>query len=286
MHPILFDFGFYQLHTYGVLLALGFLAAFFFAHFEARRAGVDPMVIPDLLIWVFAGGILGARLFYVIIHHEEFHGLLQVLAIWKGGQVFYGGFIGAVIAGVLFARRRGLKVLDLSDLSLPAAMLGQAIGRWGCFCAGCCYGKKVSPSCPLGVAFPADEHSLVPTVSQNPDPLHPTHFLHPTQIYMSLNAFILWLVLWFLLRKRKHRGVVTGAALVLYAVTRSVIELFRGDVAERVYYGPLSTSQWASVPVLLVGLWFIFTARKRPLPVDLPASGPAREEKHQGRQGK
>jgi phosphatidylglycerol:prolipoprotein diacylglycerol transferase len=266
MHPILYDFGFFPLRTYGVMLALGFLAAFIFARLQAKRAGIDPNIIPDLLIWIFAGGIIGARLLYVAIHYKEFDNPIEIFAIWKGGQVYYGGFIGAVIAGYIFAKRRKLKVLDLADLAMPAAMLGQAIGRWGCFMAGCCYGKQADPDFPLGVAFPKIDKSLIPPECQNADLAHPTCFLHPTQLYMSANALILWLVLWFLLRRRKHRGVVTGAALVLYAVTRSVLELWRGDMDERGLTHGLSTSQWVSIPILLLGVYFIVAGRKRPVP--------------------
>jgi phosphatidylglycerol:prolipoprotein diacylglycerol transferase len=269
MHPVLYEIWDFPLRTYGVMLALGFLAAFIFARLQAKRADIDPNIIPDLLIWIFAGGILGARLLYVVIHSEEFSNLMDILAIWKGGQVYYGGFAGAVIAGYIFARRRKLKVLDLADLAMPAAMLGQAIGRWGCFMAGCCYGKVADPDFPLGVAFPKIEKSLIPEQCQNADLAHPTCYLHPSQLYMSANAVILWLVLWFLLRKRRHRGLVTGATLVLYATSRSILEYWRGDAAERVETLGLSTSQWVSVPVLLFGIYLLMTLRKRPVPTKI-----------------
>ncbi len=266
MHPIIFDFGAFPLRTYGVMLALGFLCAFIFARLQAKRVGIDSNSIPDLLIWVFVGGILGARLLYVAIHREEFDNPLLVFAIWKGGQVFYGGFIGGFLAGILFARRRKINVLDLADLSMPATLLGLTFGRWGCFMAGCCYGKIVDPGFPLGVAFPRIAHTLIPPVCQNADPAHPTCFLHPIQLYSSANAFILFLIVWFMLRRRTHRGVVTGAALVLYAVTRSIIELWRADTVERVYYFGLSTSQWFSIPILLAGLYLLVSSRRRPVP--------------------
>jgi phosphatidylglycerol:prolipoprotein diacylglycerol transferase len=266
MHPILIDLGFKEIHTYGLMLALGFLAALFLCRFEARRARVDPAIVPDLFIWVLGGGIIGARLLYVMIHLEEFTDFVSVIAIWKGGLVYYGGFIGGVIGGVIFARRRKIPVLDLADLAMPAAMLAQGIGRWGCYMAGCCYGKIVDPSFPLGIAFPADKASLIPPNLQNEDMLHPTTFLHPTQIYKSVNAFLLSLICWLILRHRKYRGVVTGVFLILYAITRSIVEVYRGDIYERVFYGPLSTSQWTSVPILLFGLYLLVTCRKRPVP--------------------
>jgi phosphatidylglycerol:prolipoprotein diacylglycerol transferase len=274
MHPILIDLGFKQLHTYGLMLALGFLAALLFCRHESKRIGLNPALVPDLLLWVIGGGIIGARLLYVVIHAEEFTDVVSIFAIWKGGLVYYGGFAGGVTGGIIFARRHKIKVLDLADLSMPAAMLGQGIGRWGCFMAGCCYGKQVDASFPLGVAFPASKDSLIPANLQNPDMAHPTVFLHPTQLYMSFNALVLFLVCWWLFRHRKHRGVVTGVLLVLYAVTRSCIEMLRGDYLERVFFGPLSTSQWASVPLLLFGLYLLITCRPRPVP-----AAPALKEK-------
>lgn len=314
MHPILYDFGFYKLHTYGVLLALGFLAALILGRIEAKRMGIKPAIISDVLIWVLGFGILGARIVYVIIHPED---LSSFFAIWKGGLVYYGGFIGGTVGGILFALRRKVSVLDLADLAMPCAMLGQFIGRWGCFMAGCCYGKATKDS-PPGVAFPASPDSLIPPTSQNldleqferlkelkglpefekfdglslseqlyevnkldpsmaerweelqflnkcADPDHAV-YLHPTQVYMSLNALILFILLWILLRRRKYRGVVVSAFCLLYAVSRFLIELVRGDAMERGYQGPLSSSQWISVFIVLFGIYLFWTRRRRPVP--------------------
>jgi len=242
MHPILFDLGFYKIRFYGLMLALGFLAALIFCRFESKRIRVKPMLMSDLLIWTLIGGIVGARLLYMII------------------------FLGGVTGAYLFARSKKISFIDLADLATPALMLGQALGRWGCFMAGCCYGKVVDADFPLGVAYPVDPDSLIPPALQNPDMAHPTHFLHPSQLYLSANGLILWLILWFLLRRRTCRGQVTGAFLILYAATRSFFGIFRGDAAERVFYGPLSTSQWVSVPVMLIGIYLLATCRKRPAP--------------------
>lgn len=266
MHPILFDFGFYKLHTYGLMLALAFLTALIYARHAAKRINVDPAHMSDLLIWTLLGGILGARLLYFIIHPEEFSNIAGFFAIWKGGLVYYGGFIGGVVGGLIYVRRKKLNTLDLSDLAMPAIMLGQAIGRIGCFMAGCCYGKPVDHDHPLGIAFPEKPDTLIPPPYQNADLANPTCFLHPSQLYMAVNGLVLGLLLWFLFTRRKKRGVVTGVFLVLYPITRSYIELFRGDNAERVFYGPLSTSQWVSVPVFLFGIYLLVSSRKRPVP--------------------
>jgi len=267
MHPILFRFDFlnYNLHTYGPLLALGFIAALFWGRYAAKKAGFDPIHVSDLLVWAILGGILGARSLYVLIHLEEFSNPLDIFAVWKGGLVYYGGFLGGATGGIFYCRRHKLNILSFADIIMPALMLGQAIGRWGCLMAGCCYGKVISPDSPLGIAFPIKEDSLIPPQFQNPDMGNPTNFLHPAQIYMSLNALVIWLILWAFLSKRKSYGQVTGLFLIFYGITRSILELVRGDFGERVYYAALSTSQWVSVPVLLFGVYLVVTARKRPL---------------------
>ncbi|MFH2001405.1 MAG: prolipoprotein diacylglyceryl transferase [Planctomycetota bacterium] len=275
MHPILYDLGFYKLHTYGVMLALGFLAALFFCRHESRRINVNPNLMSDLLVWALGGGILGARILYMAIHPEEYTGLLSFFAIWKGGLVYYGGLLGGCIGGYIFARRNKIPYIDLCDLATPALMLGQAIGRWGCLMAGCCYGREVDACFPLGIAFPAKPDSLIPLDLQNPDPNQITHWLHPSQLYMSFNGILLWFVLWMVLRHRKYRGQVTGLCFVLYAISRSIIENFRGDVGERVFFGPLSTSQWVSVPILLVGVILLVTCRRRPV---IPVSQKTHED--------
>lgn len=272
MQPILYDFGFYKLHTYGVMLAFGFLAALFFCRFEARRINAHPNVMSDLLVWAIGGGILGARVLYMAIHPEEFTGILSFFAIWKGGLVYYGGFIGGCLGAYIFARRNKIHYLDLCDLGTPALMLGQGIGRWGCLMAGCCYGREVDAEFPLGIAFPAKTDSLIPVELQNIDMDQATHWLHPSQLYMAFNGLLLWIVLWIFLRRRKHRGLVTGLFLILYAASRSIIENFRGDVGERVFFGPLSTSQWVSVPVLLIGVALLLTCRSRPVPYEVGAA--------------
>ena len=174
----------------------------------------------------------------------------------------------------LFARRNKIRFLSLVDLSLPAVMLGQSIGRWGCLMAGCCYGKEVDADHPFGIAYPASEYSLIPMKLQNPDMENPVHFLHPTQIYNSINAFLIFLVLWLVLRQSKRRGLVTAVFLILYSITRSCLETFRGDFAERGNFGPLSTSQWISVFLGSLGLYLFFRSRKE----QAKEAGPSRKK--------
>lgn len=263
MYPILGEpFGF-PIRAFGVMVALAFTLALWFTSREARRTKlVHPDVIGDLLLWVMAGGILGARALYVIVHWDKDFAAhpLQVLAIWKGGLVSYGGFIGAFLMGYWFCRRRKIPFLELADLCMPGTMLGQATGRIGCLLVGDDYGK-VAPDLPWAIRFPDNPDSLLPAELRGQP-------LHPTQIYMMLKAALIFAILAWLARRRQFTGQILFTALMLYPLLRSIVEIFRGDAVERGIYGSLSTAQWISIPTFLVGVigyWVCWRrARLRP----------------------
>ncbi len=129
MHPILIRFGDFTLHTYGVLLALGFLLAVFLAREEGRRAGIDPDVMLDLSFYLLVGALLGSRLFYVLTNWPEFaENPIDVVKFWRGGLVFYGGLIFAFLIGTWYVRKYRLNFQKLADVAAPSIALGQALG--------------------------------------------------------------------------------------------------------------------------------------------------------------
>src|SRR5262245_16684132 len=167
MHPTLFRLpeflpliGGLPIKSFGVMVALGFLAGLYFTLWQAKRHQIKPELIQDLFMWVILGAILGARLMYVAVHPGEFKSIGQVLAIWNGGLVFYGGFFGAVILGIWFLRRRKVPVLEVADVSMPGGFLGLSIGRWGCLLVGDDYGRPTDV--PWAIKFPDVEDSLMP----------------------------------------------------------------------------------------------------------------------------
>ncbi len=259
MYPILGEpFGI-PIRAFGVMVALAFLAAYWWSSREARRTGkIDPEAIGDLLMWVMIGGILGARILYVIVQWKEFADEpLLALQIWKGGLVSYGGFVGAFLSGWIFTRRRKIDYVTLGDVCMPGVLLGQAIGRIGCLLVGDDFGKRAE-GLPWAIRFPTDQ----------PDSLLPVHLrgepLHPTQIYMMLQAFTIFLILSWVARHQRFRGQVFYLALILYPIGRSICEIYRGDDDARGIYSGLSTAQWISIPVFLIGLTgFILAARNR-----------------------
>ena len=145
-----------------------------------------------------------------------------------------------------------------ADVALPCVMLGLGIGRWGCMMVGCCFGN-IAPDLPWAVRFPDLPDSIM--MQTHPDLIGQP--LHPTQLYMSLNAFAIFVILSLVLRRRKFEGQVFYLCLILYAISRSTIEFFRGDNEDRVYFGPLSTSQWISIAVALFAIWMYILRRRR-----------------------
>jgi phosphatidylglycerol:prolipoprotein diacylglycerol transferase len=222
MHPVLFQFvafgRTFVIHTYGFFIALGLLAAIFISKREARLVDQDPEKIADLIFWILVAAILGSRIFYVIVYWDQFYPdkLLDVVKIWEGGLVFYGGFIGAVIASVIFLRKNNLPFWKSADILAPAIPFGHALGRLGCFSAGCCFGKECH--LPWAVTF------------TNPEALAKLNVpLHPTQIYESSVNFLIFLFIINYKRAKKFDGQVFLTYVMIYAVARSILETFRGD---------------------------------------------------------
>jgi phosphatidylglycerol:prolipoprotein diacylglycerol transferase len=252
MYPIFFKIGdVFTLHAFGVMVALGFLAGLWYSTKEARRTGiVSEAVVNDLFLWLIVGGILGARALYVGIHWEDFkpgpnRSIWGIFQIWRGGIVSVGGFFGAFFLGWIFCKKRHVKFLDLADICMPGAMLGQSIGRIGCFLVGDDYGRP-APNLPWAVTFPKIEGSLLPEKWQGVP-------LHPTQLYMLIKAFLIFLILAWVAKHKRFAGQVLFSAMILYPIGRWICEIYRGDEAERgIYYG-LSTAQWTLIPVFLVG---------------------------------
>ncbi len=219
MKPILFHVGSWPIYSYSAMVAAGYLAGLAFGWIEARRLGQDVANVADISIVMFIAGILGARGLEVIIFYKRFvDDPLEVFRIWNGGLTWYGGMIAGILAGAVFIR---IKKLDLglwADMCAPAAMLMLGIGRIGCFLNGCCYGK-VAPDLPWGVVYPATHPHL--GLYQ--------YKVHPTPLYSSAAAFILFGYLAWRSRRKKFDGEIFWQMVFLYAIARFSLEFFRAD---------------------------------------------------------
>lgn len=233
------------LHWYGVLVALGFIAALWTASRRGLLAGLSAEKVADSGPWLIIGAIVGARIVYVVQYWDEsFAGhpdkLKEIFAIWKGGLVFYGGLMGSSLACVIFAFKNKIPLWRLSDVLAPSIALGHAFGRIGCLMNGCCYGRECT--LPWAIHFPAG-HKTYPLG------------VHPTQVYESLLNFALYAGLAWFFRRRKFDGQIFASYLIGYAFVRSTVELFRGDYPKEYYVqGWWTPAHWVSLAILAGGI--------------------------------
>jgi len=259
MYPELFHIGSFPINTYGVLLALAFLAALFVAARLGARDGLARERVFDLGLWMLLGGLVGSKLLLMVAEPEYASDLWRLVSLdfLRSGGVWYGGFLGGLLTGVLLIRRYKLPFWKVTDAFAPGVALGQAVGRQGCFAAGCCWGKPTT--LPWGVEFGELAHRITGV----PVGVH----LHPTQLYESFASALLFLFLYRLHRRKRFDGQVIATYAVLYGLIRFLIEFVRddprGDIAGLTSMTGLSTSQLISLFVVIGGLVFLFLRRRR-----------------------
>jgi len=229
VYPVLFKLGPFAIYTYGLMVAIGCLVGFFYIRGEARRRAVDTDKIMSLFLWALISGFVGARILYIFVEWDRFlnEPLRTILA--RGGFVFYGGLILAFGVGIWQTRRKSLNIWKTADIFAPAVAIAHAISRIGCFLNGCCYGRPTDSW--LGVSFPPE--SAAGYAGQP---------LIPIQLFSSLNLFIIFAILVSLRPYKKFDGQLFWLYVLLYGVTRSIIEIFRGDPRGHIWV--LSTSQF------------------------------------------
>lgn len=234
MHPILFQWGPVTIYSYGLLLALAFLACGLVVLHEAKYRGLKADIVYDLIILAAVGGIVGARVFYVAAHWVEFSfNYWEIFAIQNGGLVFYGGLFGGTLTVLSYIWWKRLPLAQIADLVALVLPLGAAIGRLGCFLNGCCYGKITFA--PLGVVFPG-----LGVMAR-----------HPTQLYDSLYNLLLFVLLWFLRHRLPYAGMLFWTYLTVYSVARFTIEFWRENIP---FLWGLSGNQLISIAVFALSL--------------------------------
>ncbi|HEY3360129.1 MAG TPA: prolipoprotein diacylglyceryl transferase [Polyangia bacterium] len=239
-----------SVHTYGVLIAVGFLAGIVLATRQARREGLNADRVLDLGFWLMVSGLLGSRLLYVLTDLGHYVALcrgdggprspgraawdcLTPLKLWEGGLTWYGGLIGALLVGAWFLRRRRMSFLRVADVMIPAVPIGHFFGRVGCFAAGCCFGKPAAgalgrPLGPGSLAFhDLWEAGLLPLGATATGPLH------PTQLYEAAGELCIFAALLWLRPRKRFDGQLLLVYLFAYTVLRAVVEVFRGDASRR-----------------------------------------------------
>jgi phosphatidylglycerol:prolipoprotein diacylglycerol transferase len=246
MYPFLFQIGPIPIPSYGVFAAITLIVAMLAVRRVAAVEGRGPQETMDTMFWSVMVGLLGARVLEAVINWERYFttpGGLKLLVFSTG--VFLGGLVSALAFGAWRFRQTGLPVLQGLDILAPVAAIVEAIGRWGCFLSGCCWGTPTD--LPWAVTFPETAQHIHRGLPGVP--------LHPTQLYFSLNGFVLLGVVVYVYARKRFHGQVITVFVALYAVTRFVLEYVRGD-AERgfVLGGLLSTSQLVAVGLFVAAV--------------------------------
>lgn len=217
MHPTIVQFGSFAIHSYGLLLAVAFLAAIQLFLIRGRARGLSEDRLSTLSLWLLVLAIVGGRLLFVATHWDDYKGdPLGVFRLWEGGLILYGGYALAIAGGILYVRRAGLSVWRVGDAAAPSMALGIGIGRLGCFFNGCCYGLPTT--LPWGIHFPPESYSSA---------VFPNESLHPSQLYMSAAGFLLFLALLGLDRKRRFDGWLFWSYIAMDAGLRFLIDFTR-----------------------------------------------------------
>jgi phosphatidylglycerol:prolipoprotein diacylglycerol transferase len=258
MYPILFRIGSFPINTYGVFLALAFLGAIFVTVKLAGRDGLPRERIYDLCLWLLLSSLVGSKLLMFLTEPEYREHPLQLFSLdfLRSGGVFYGGLIGALIAGYVLMKRWKLPWWKTADACAPGIALGNALGRQGCFSAGCCWGKPTN--LPWGVRFTQAGHDITDVPIGVP--------LHPTQLYESFAMLIVFFFLLWLHKRKKFSGQVILAYAFIYATVRFLIEFVRndprGDIFGLTTMTGLSTSQMIGI-IVGIGALILMIVRWR-----------------------
>lgn len=267
MHPILFEIGGFPVYTYGVLLAAAYLLGLQFALVRARARGLDANRVMDLGIWIIISALIGAKLLLLIVDFDTFRRSPgELMTLLRSGGVFYGGLIAAVAVAIWYLRRHKLPVWSVADAFAPGIALGHVIGRLGCLFAGCCFGRATDV--PWAITFTSEyARQNVGTPLNVP--------LHPTQLYEAGAELIILGLLLALERKgRPFPGRTFWSYMLLYGITRFIIEFYRGDARGMV--GMFSTSQFVSLLLVPLSILMLVLLSRRLSPEPKVAAKRAR----------
>mgnify|MGYP005838560935 CR=1 FL=1 len=262
MYPELLHIGPWSLRTYSVVTEIGIVVGVIAAYAAARRQGVRGETFFDVAIWTVIAGIVGSRLYYVLVNWELERFAdepMRILYSWEGGLVFQGAIAGSLLALLVLARLRRLPFLLIADIGAVGLPLGHTIGRFACFFQGCCYGLPTD--LPWGVQFPNHDTPV-----------------HPTMIYESIANFLIFAVLWHLDKRKRFLGLTFSLYLILYSSVRFANEFLRGDPAD-VLWG-LRVAQWVSLGTTILGvlllaiLWLRTASAHRAAKGETEASSP------------
>ncbi|MBN2143579.1 MAG: prolipoprotein diacylglyceryl transferase [Candidatus Aureabacteria bacterium] len=253
MYPVVFQWGWLTIFTYGCFLALGFLLATMAFADLGKKSGFQKDDLMDFTIWILVASIVGARILYILInlpHYQEHP--LEIILLNRGGLVFYGGILGGILAGICYLKKKKLPVLKIGDMAMTVIPLGQMFGRIGCFLNGCCFGRPTT--FPIKVTFPLGSPAC--------DYYQELMPVHPVQLYESIALGCFFLLLLTIYEKKRFDGQMIALYGMGYAVIRFLLEFLRGDNPP--ILAGLTLSQCVGIVVfpLSLGLYFYWSKKK------------------------
>lgn len=274
MFPILFRIPFLNIpiYTYGFMITLGVISAVILGIKRAKTINLPDYFIIDLAAFAVVGGIIGARILYIIYYFEDFKDdPIEMFKIWKGGVIFYGGLVSGIISCIVYIKSRKQSILKIADLVIPLVFLGLAFGRLGCFSRSCCFGKETKDS-PFAVRFPKVteypwgekiysfpylKHLESGKISSDSNYSLP---VHPVQLYESVASLMIFIFLWLYWKRRRFEGQIFTLGLLAYSIARFSLEFYRADMGR--LYG-LSFGQYCSILVFFTALFLYFKLSKK-----------------------
>lgn len=260
MHPELFRIPYLNIPVrgYGLMMALGFLGALLWIRHQSKREGISPEKMTDFAFWLLLVAVAGSRIASVLIEGSaDRTNPLAYFKVWDGGLVFYGGLIACLLYAWYFLKKHKYSFLKVYDIFMPGVALGLAIGRIGCFLAGCCHGQV----CPTGKWYSWMSISFPQGVGSHAHPLGVPLFA--TQLFSFVFGVLLFIFLAWRSKKKAFDGQILSLYLMVYPVGRFLIELLRGDEERQfVPYTPFSTSQFISIILFIIGAGIYILFRK------------------------
>lgn len=253
----------FTLTSYGLMMAIAFIAGIFVLYFMSKREKIDKDRMYDMAIWIIIGGIIGARIWFVVENFYVYQkDIISVIKIWEGGMVFYGGLVGGLTAGIIYLKRNHLDIEQVGDITVPALSIGIFIGRIGCFLNGCCYGK-ISHSC--GVSFPKNSPAYYEQMSSGQIPHNAITSLPviPTQLIESFSCLLIFFILLILYKFKRFKGMVFYSFFVMYGIERFFLDYLRYYSKEAMIFKIFSLSQITSLILIFSGLFMLFSSYKR-----------------------
>ena len=254
MYPVLFEFGGFQIRSYGLIVAVSFVLALWMSTREAERKRLDPKLVQDFSLYALLGGIVGARLYFVVFSAPDYFlkHPWEIVAVWSGGIGIIGALIGGFLVAVWFCHRKGISLLQFGDTLAPGVALGQTVGQFACLLNGDSYGRPTD--LPWAITY-TDPRSLAPLNIP----------LHPIELYEMAAYFLVFLLVWEIKERYRIDGITFFIYLAGYGLARFVVDFFRGDPA--MFAWGTQAAQVFGAAMIVASLTGCLLLRNKPLKV-------------------